>query len=377
MKLYEESDVICPINLEKITDPILSFDDGLIYNSPEWFYSTRKLTVRTCKVKPVFYDKIINNQDFDISDFTCPLSKKIFVNPVICVTDGKAYELDFLKKWLVVFKTCPTSGDSIGIRITNLFFSECKLFTKMLNTFKSLPSIDDNTLISNVGTEDEYINIIFNSHASKMSYDGNIIDVKNVDINNVIKNINNAGMLKYLINHISDINYIFKGITIPTKEEYGPYADGENFDHEDLQLIFVVLLYDAPTSVIRHILTKSNIDMNIQDEFENTPLHVACFVSNTTATIIKDIIDKTSDLDICNGVGDRPIDLLRKNHGHNLLLISYIIRKGADSTDYTTPIRSSFSFIGPRQKNDGGFGLLSSNQGGGFPSVSLNFFKKI
>ena len=358
-KYYQEEDCMCPIYMENIENPVL-LSDGIIYEETmlnEWL-KTRNKSPKTNldlenrnTVRPVFFEKLLKNLEFDINDFICPLTKKVFLEPVISMDDGYCYEKDYLEKWYNTFETSAMTGKPLSIKS----YCECVLFNNIFENFKedtnSIPIINDvgmycverfegiKTLI-----EQKYVKIIFNNNMS--SYDGTTIDGKKVDIINIINNIKNSGMLKYLIDHLSDINHIFKiNYDLNDLDDLDGLNDF-NYDNKlPTQLIFLLIEYNADVSLIYHIFKHPNFDFNSESPIEDMLLHNICeYADRFNVEFVKNLIDKTNNLDAINYIDKRPIDCLRQNFDKNHELIQYIISKGA------CPYTSIRSFIGPRTR---------------------------
>jgi hypothetical protein len=357
-KYYQEEDCMCPILMENIENPVL-LSDGIIYEETmlnEWLKKRNKspktglFLENKNTVKPVFFEKLLKNLEFDINDFICPLTKKVFLEPVISFDDGYCYEKKYLEKWNKTFETSAMTGKPLSVKL----YHKCVLFNNIFENYKEDPN--SIPVINNIGMygierfegvkgfdEQKYIKIIFNN---SFEYDGKTIDAKKVDIVNVINNIRNTAMLKYLIDHLSDINHIFK--LNYDSNALNDLDDLDDFDEleNDLpsQLIFILLEYKADVSIIYHIFKHPDFDYNVESPIEKILLHYICLDSNRlNIEFVKNVIDKINDLNTFDNRNRRAIDYLRLMFKEDNQLIQYIISKGA------CPYTNSIYFIGPKK----------------------------
>lgn len=357
--LYTEDDLICPVLMDRIDDNnALLLSDGIIYSADvllSWLDKnnrspkTNVILDNKYTVKPNFFTKLINNQVFSYLDFTCPITKKIFYEPVIFYGDGYVYEKEYLKKWIKTFKTSPTTGDVY----TTSFFSYSYLFNNIFNNFLKNINLNEYRMYKPCMVkkltiaEEGYIDIIFTNDKNRDYYDGISIDVSKIDIFNIIKNISNTGMLKYLIDHISNINQIINDVPnrrdLDIDDNYTYVYLDEHYDNDcniinlNLQLIFILLTYNAPIDVIKHIISRPDFDYNVIDVEDNHPLHLVCMSKNLDSTIYKAFIDNTINLDLINIEDNRPIDIIRNKY-NNSKIEKYLIMKGA--SPYVANIRN-------------------------------------
>ena len=65
--------------------------------------------------------------EFDIYDFTCPITKQIFYRPVL-LDDGFFYEKCAIDEWLINSNNSPLTGK----QLKHTYYNECFWFNKLL-----------------------------------------------------------------------------------------------------------------------------------------------------------------------------------------------------------------------------------------------------
>jgi len=229
------------------------------------------------------------------NDFICPLTGKIFYEPVMA-SDGFMYENDAIRKWLKNNNTSPKTG----IILNHKNISHDFIFNKVFNNFLKLnkdiqrykPEINFIECIKN-----KDYNKIINSNILNITFDiqnlGNFDFFKNNDLvkffikNNIIL-MNKKGMrLIHLICRYSTSEMIKYIIDIYLKEGHDIQCE----TRDKWKPIHFICRYSTPEMIkyIINIYIQKGYNIQCQTKEKYKPIHFICRYS--TPEMIKYIID--------------------------------------------------------------------------------------
>ena len=280
----------------------------------------------------------------NINNFICPISRELFYDPVVA-EDGHIYEKQQLEKWLQECDTSPMTRERIGNN-----FKSCQIIKNMIDMLitnypkiKDLQYCPDNSHMSNLDLINKFFKRKeYNQLLKYTHYDGsylyeynylNILATDKTDIimhildnSNIFDLIENGytKLFEYILNKctnkkiqeyvitkciytINSIGHMKLFIEINEYNMFLVLLDaGVPFDYiiNTFQIDIINIFKFGKRELIKHILDL-NIDVNIKDSDNWSPLHFACY--RFFPEIVKILISRYTNLEMETYGGWRPI----------------------------------------------------------------------
>lgn len=318
-----------------------------------------------------------------LAQLYCPLSKKIFHEPVVG-SDGQLYEEQEIKKIIKSQIISPITKEHVN------YYCKCHVMKRIVKDYiKKNPDLS-NQVYNPILISNDYSYIMNNLLSySKVS----LCDLNRENMVKLLESSPNRFLFE-LIDKIDDLEYVYtNGLRLIhhvikySTDEVVKYLLTKNINLEcetikkskpihfvcryKLHLLkyfikFNVNLECADSRQWRPIhyvcrsgtpeLIKYMIDLGLNLECENNnksrPIHLVCI--NSTPKIIKYMIDQGVNLECSNSAGNKPIHILCRFG--SVELIEYIINKNVDLKSKTIDDKHPYEWISKDK-----FELLSSN----------------
>lgn len=223
------------------------------------------------KMSIIHVDMDINDTPQTIFDVSCPITKEIFLDPVIAC-DGFTYEKSALVKWFKKSDISPITGE----KMDNTIFIENKIIKNIIKQI-----IEKNPNLKKLQYKKEKEIYSFNYVVEAITND--FLDLDEIDKIIDLKNINYSG-LNLILKH-KNADDLIKKIDINE---------------------FSVSMCPFGTNKIRLI---------------NDVIYHKC-----STHIIKYVMDNTPDIDIVNNIGRTILDRIILNN-NNIEIIEHLLRK--------------------------------------------------
>jgi ankyrin repeat protein len=248
----------------------------------------------------------------DIKLFTCPISYKIFNEPVLA-SDGHFYEKMMIEKWFETSNKSPVTGMIISNSLVVSYG-----FNELLSNFLlANPSELNNRFSINKIIPEKYKNIYSEENYKKYCHDDKIY-ARMINFN-IFKNKEfiNSEFIKKIIDCVDDLYF---------------------YDKKNQRSIFSYILSNSNFENIKYLLNKNivNLEFIEPDDYGYKPIHYICQFGNIESFnyIIKknvDVYSKTKyDDNIFNIVCYNKLSLDLKNYVYKYL------KKNTDFFDVRT-----------------------------------------
>jgi len=272
--------------------------------------------------RPTKKRKIDRNSEL-LHEYTCPITRQIFCNPV-SAEDGRIYEEQYIKKWFDVKESSPFTGEIIDTTLHPLIPMK-NLINDLIAKHpecKEYQYIPDDSYHANKDTIMIYI-VDKNFHKLLNYTDYLVMDIISDDIitsddtaiqtainknltifEHIIRNCKNDNIIKYVIDNCIDLE-VAGGV-----REYKP--------------IHLVCQYGSP-DVIKYMVNK-RVDLKCTAKYNLRPIYFIC--KHQSAEMVKFFCDRGVDFEFRDFFGRTPLHIACKYNNYEA--VRYMIKKGAN-----------------------------------------------
>lgn len=271
----------------------------------------------------------------------CPITMEIMYNPVIA-SDGKIYEHDAIKRWLKENDRSPITNETLEpkvyknpllkmmidkyleqyphlkdkqYRIQNTYFDNIKKINKYINKKNYTELLNYNEyniekLIADVGI-DFFLKMPFRiqKHIIDNCTDLEYISDNGIRLIHVFCGYGKPDIIKHIVDKCKDINCINQYVRTP--------------------LMYLCLNTNVNDDILYYLINKG-ADIQLANDDGEKAIHLVCQNNKISFDIIKLMINKGVNINSCTNNGFRPIHYLCKQKYFTVENLKFMLNNGAD-----------------------------------------------